>query len=104
MTSFSGKFFPGTNVCLYIQRLILVLETWNHPLSSLYNISGFRLLFPILAYDATNRSKLDISVDKRPISIDFCVAQVQGKNKAEEDEGFGRMEGTSGERGIRAGE
>ncbi|KAJ8633419.1 hypothetical protein MRB53_026755 [Persea americana] len=42
--------------------------------SSLYNISRFRLLSPILsilAYDTTNRSELDISVDKRPISINF---------------------------------
>ncbi|XXG66021.1 hypothetical protein AAC387_Pa05g3580 [Persea americana] len=37
--------------------------------SSLYNISGFRLLSPILgilAYDATNHSELDIFVDKDP--------------------------------------
>ncbi|KAJ8626354.1 hypothetical protein MRB53_019661 [Persea americana] len=66
--------FPGTHVRPYVHRLILVLETWDHPWSSLYNISGFRLLSPILgilAYDATNRSELDIFVDKRPISIDF---------------------------------
>ncbi|XXG68114.1 hypothetical protein AAC387_Pa06g1280 [Persea americana] len=94
--------------------------------SSLYNIPGFCLLSPILcilAYDSSNRSALDIFVNKRPISSNFtyisktlsfngisaikgllvavllgllCVALVQGKKKTEEDEGLGRMEGTNG--------
>ncbi|KAJ8649438.1 hypothetical protein MRB53_002461 [Persea americana] len=46
----------------------------RRPPLPLHNIFGFHILSPILgilAYDATNRSELDIFVDKRPISIDF---------------------------------
>ncbi|XXG77654.1 hypothetical protein AAC387_Pa08g1764 [Persea americana] len=73
---------PGTNVRPHVERVVLVRESWALPWSSsLYNISGFRLLSPvlgILAYDAGRRknssrtpSELEIFVERRPISIDF---------------------------------